>query len=94
MRKTYDRILRHFFWTGVKSDVSRYCMSCHMCQLAGKPNQTVPPAPLYPIPVVSNPFERVLVDCVGPLPRRKAGNKFLFFSDVCLHSVSEGVFLA
>lgn len=76
VRKTYDRILRHFFWPGLKRDVSRYCRSCHMCQLAGKPNQTVP-APLYPVPVVCDLFERVLVDCVGPLPRTKAGNKFL-----------------
>lgn len=45
--------------------------------MAGKPNQTIPPAPLYPIPVVCEPFERVLVDCVGPLPRTKGGNKFL-----------------
>lgn len=75
--KTFDRILRHFFWPGLKKDVASYCKSCHICQVAGKPNQTIPPAPLYPIPEVCEPFERVLVDCVGPLPRTKAGNKFL-----------------
>uniref|UniRef100_A0A3Q2CRI2 ribonuclease H n=1 Tax=Cyprinodon variegatus TaxID=28743 RepID=A0A3Q2CRI2_CYPVA len=37
----------------------------------------ISPAPLYPIPAIAEPFERVLVDCVGPLPRTKAGNKFL-----------------
>lgn len=40
-------------------------------------NQTVPPAPLCPIPAVGEPFEHVLVDCVGPLPRTRAGNQFL-----------------
>ena len=55
----------------------RYGKSCHICQVAGKLNQTIPSAPLYPIPVVCEPFEQVLVDCVGPLPRTKAGNKFL-----------------
>lgn len=30
--KTYYRILKHFFWPGLKSDVSRYCRSCHACQ--------------------------------------------------------------
>lgn len=80
-RKTYDHILWHFFWPGLKRDVSRYCRSCHTCQLAGKPNQMVPPAPLYPIPVVCDPFERVLVDCVG-------------WVDVCVQSVSRGVSFA
>lgn len=68
IKKRYHRILRHFFWPGIKGDVTRYCKSCHWCQVSGKPNQTVPPTPLYPIPAVGEPFERVLVDCVGPLP--------------------------
>ncbi len=45
--------------------------------MAGKPNQMVPPAPLYPIPAVGEPFERVIVDCVGPLPRTKTGYQYL-----------------
>uniref|UniRef100_H3BXP7 Gypsy retrotransposon integrase-like protein 1 n=1 Tax=Tetraodon nigroviridis TaxID=99883 RepID=H3BXP7_TETNG len=77
VKKTYNRILRHFFWPGLKGDVARYCRSCHWCQVSGKPNQIILPAPLYPIPVVGEPFEPVLIDCVGPLPRTKAGNKFL-----------------
>lgn len=75
--KTYDRILQHFFWPAMKADVAKYCNTCHTCQLVGKPNQTVPPAPLCPIPAVGEPFEHVLVDCVGPLPRTRAGNQFL-----------------
>uniref|UniRef100_A0A669CLV6 Gypsy retrotransposon integrase-like protein 1 n=1 Tax=Oreochromis niloticus TaxID=8128 RepID=A0A669CLV6_ORENI len=67
----------HFFWPAMKADVVRYCNTCHTCQLAGKPNQKVPPAPLCPIPAVGEPFEHVLVDCVGPLPRTRAGNQFL-----------------
>ncbi|TWW54068.1 Retrovirus-related Pol polyprotein from transposon 412, partial [Takifugu flavidus] len=46
-------------------------------QVTGKPNQVVPPAPLCPIPVMGEPFERVMVDCVGPLPKTKSGNQFL-----------------
>ena len=77
VNKTYDRVLRCFFWPGLKRDVQQYCKTCHFCQISGKPNQTIPPFPLYPIPVVTEPFERVIVDCVGPLPRTKSGNKFL-----------------
>ncbi len=75
--KTYYRILRHFFWPGLRSDVVRYCRSCHTCQIVGKPNQSISPAPLCPIPVVGEPFERVILDCVGPLPRTKSGHKFI-----------------
>ena len=50
VNKTYDRVLRHFFWPGLKRDVVQFCKSCHVCQVIGKPNQTIPPAPLYPIP--------------------------------------------
>ncbi|KAL1261229.1 hypothetical protein QQF64_009056 [Cirrhinus molitorella] len=30
VNKTYDRVLRHFFWPGLKSDVASYCRSCHV----------------------------------------------------------------
>lgn len=74
VNKTTDRILRHFFWPGIKKDVVRYC---RVCQVTGKPNQVIPPAPLQPIPVTSEPFEYIILDCVGPLPRTKSGNQWL-----------------
>uniref|UniRef100_A0A671WFH3 Gypsy retrotransposon integrase-like protein 1 n=1 Tax=Sparus aurata TaxID=8175 RepID=A0A671WFH3_SPAAU len=75
--KTYNRILKHFFWPCMKGEIARYCKTCRTCQIVGKPNQVVPPAPLHPIPACGEPFEHVLVDCVGPLPRTKAGNEFM-----------------
>ncbi|XP_067263779.1 uncharacterized protein [Chanodichthys erythropterus] len=75
--KTYNRILQHFFWPGLKRDVSQHCRTCHECQVMGKPNQKIPPAPLVPIPVICGPFEHIILDCVGPLPKSKAGNQFL-----------------
>lgn len=77
--KTFNRILCHFFffWPGLKRDVRQYCKTCPVCQVSGKPNQIIPPALLYPIPAVSEPFERVIIDCVGPLPRSKSGYQYL-----------------
>lgn len=77
VRKTYDRIVRRFFWPRLKRDVASYVRSCHVCQMTGKPNQRIPVAPLQPIPVMSNPSEHLIVDCVGPLPHSKAGHSFL-----------------
>lgn len=77
IRKTQAKIMRHFYWPKLHRDVVAFCRSCHSCQLAGKPNQKVPPAPLSPVPVVEEPFSRVVIDCVGPLPRTRKGNEFL-----------------
>lgn len=61
----------------MKADVVHFCKTCHTCHLVGKPNQVVPPAPLYPIPVVGEPFEHVLVDCARPLPKTKTGTQYM-----------------
>lgn len=60
--KTYSCILRYFVWPGLKSDVVKFCRSCHTCQISGKPNQVIPVAPLKPVPAVGEPFEHVIVD--------------------------------
>lgn len=77
INKTHDKILQHFYWPKLKQDVIAFCNSCHTCQMVGKPNQKIPPAPLKPIPAFGEPFSRVLVDCVGPLPKTKTGNIYL-----------------
>lgn len=77
VQKTYDRILRYFYWPRIKKDVASFIKTCHTCQLTGKPNQSLKPAPLRPIPAVCQPFEHLIIDCVGPLPRSKAGSEYL-----------------
>ena len=77
INKTYHKIINHFSWPGLKSDVSKYCKTCHTCQMIGKPNQTIPKAQLQPIPAFDEPFSRILIDCVGLLPRTKSGNEYL-----------------
>lgn len=77
VKKTGFKILQHFYWPGLNRDVSEFCKSCHECQMVGKPNQKIPPAPLMPIPAFEEPFSRVIIDCVGPLPKTKSGNSYL-----------------
>uniref|UniRef100_A0A8C7Y6R4 Gypsy retrotransposon integrase-like protein 1 n=1 Tax=Oryzias sinensis TaxID=183150 RepID=A0A8C7Y6R4_9TELE len=77
VRKTYHLILRYFFWPALKSDVTKYCRLCHICQMSGKPNQVIPPAPLHPIPPIGEPFEHLILDCVGPLPKTNSGHQYL-----------------
>ena len=77
VRKTYNRVLQHFFWPGLKRDVAKWCKECHTCQLGGKPNQNIPQAPLNPIPAFDEPFSHIIIDCVGPLPKTKSQNEYL-----------------
>ena len=77
IKKTYHRVLQYFFWPGLKSNVARICRSCHLCQTTGKPNQVIRPAPLRPIPTIGEPFEHVIIDCVGPLPKTKSGYQYM-----------------
>ena len=39
--KTYQEILKNFYWPTIKRDVVRFCRSCHMCQKVWKPNQII-----------------------------------------------------
>ncbi|XP_076038313.1 uncharacterized protein LOC143023610 [Oratosquilla oratoria] len=77
VRKTLDRIWQHFYWPGIRRDVAQHCRTCHTCQLVGKPNQPVPVAPLKPIPVGEEPFAKVIVDIVGPLPKTARGHEYI-----------------
>ncbi|KAL2092985.1 hypothetical protein ACEWY4_010297 [Coilia grayii] len=86
VRKTQGWITRHLYWPRLHKDVVAFVRSCHVCQVSGKPNQKVPVAPLCPPPIVIESFSRVLIDCVGPSPRTKKGNEFLFtIMDVTTH---------
>ena len=74
-RKTADRILQRFYWPGVHNDVVTFCKSCIECQKLGR--QKVGRAPLVPLPVIQEPFTRIAMDIVGPLPRSSRGNRYV-----------------
>ncbi|XP_061744139.1 uncharacterized protein LOC133543542 [Nerophis ophidion] len=77
VKKTYRRLLEHFYWPRMKRHVSRFVKACHVCQVA-KQSTPIKPAPLQPIPSVGTPFEHLIIDCVGPLPPSKSGCVYLF----------------
>ena len=75
--KTYRKVLCHFYWPRMHSDVKKFCRTCHLCQLAGNPNQHPPVSSLIPILVKEEPFSQIIVDCVGLLPQTQTGNQCL-----------------
>lgn len=78
IHKTQSRVLNHFFWPGVYSEIARYCRSCGTCQR----NAITKPAkvPLINLPVIDKPFNRVAIDLIGPLPKSSRGNRFALVS--------------
>ena len=68
---------KHFYWPKMKGDTVKFCRSCHTCQVVGKPNKEIQKAHLQPISAFEEPFSRVLVDCVGPLPKTRSENEYL-----------------
>ena len=77
VNKTRNKVSKHFYWPNMKGDVVKFCRSCHTCQVVGKPNKKIHKAYLQPIPAFEEPFSRVLVNCVGPLPKTDSGNEYL-----------------
>ncbi|GFO01046.1 gypintegrase 1 [Plakobranchus ocellatus] len=66
-RKTLAHIKSEFSWPGMTSDVYQFVRSCHTCQIKA-PVGRDRPAPLQSMPPILEPFQRVVIDLVGPLP--------------------------
>ncbi|XP_068209250.1 uncharacterized protein [Palaemon carinicauda] len=77
VKKTILYILQYFYWPGIREDVKKFCKVCDTCQKVGIPNQPIKPVPLSPQIVCSVLFEKVILDCVGPLPKSKKQNQYL-----------------
>ena len=77
INKTYDKLIRHFYWPGIKTSTKKFFNSCDTGQKTGKPKPGIAIAPLKPITIKERLFERVIIDCVGPLLRTKSGNRYL-----------------
>ena len=73
--KTVGRILQRFYWLTVFEDVKQLCQTCSECQktAVGKKQG----APMVPLPIIREPFERIVMDIVGPLPHSRAGNRYI-----------------
>ena len=72
---TARRILQRFYWPSVYKDTAEFCRCCGECQKSAPGRKQR--APLIPLPVIDVPFRRIAMDIVGPLPRSRAGSKYI-----------------
>ena len=73
--KTTQRVTQRFYWPTISRDVAEFCRSCESCQLDS--SQRASRAPLVPLPIISEPFRRIAMDIVGPLPKSRSGKRFI-----------------
>ena len=70
-RKVKQLIRQRFSWPGLGIDAVKYCRSCPTCQLCSKTKARK--APMVERRILSEPFEVVAMDIVGPIPKGKGG---------------------
>lgn len=76
INKTKSRLLNDYYWPMCFKDSENWVRSCSVCQRTGRPNERLK-APLVEVPLIGEPFRRLVIDIVGPLPVTAAGNRYL-----------------
>ena len=78
----YDRLLaairRRYFWYGMATEISLFCKTCDLCAARKQKRKFKNPMKRY---LVGNPFERVAIDIMGPLPPAGENRYILVIQD-------------
>ena len=80
-RRVQSLIKQRFVWPGMGQDIIHYCRSCPTCQKCAKTKARK--VPMVERAVMSEPFETMAFDIVGPMPKGKGGHRFLLTA-VCM----------
>ena len=72
--KTKDRILQLYYWPGIFKNMASYCKACVQCHK----NRPQPPtrAEMIAMPLMTQPFQRIVMDIIGLLPHPQRDNRF------------------
>ncbi len=73
--KIWSKIMHLYYWPAMRHDVSTFLQQCTTCQRIKTPPRNV--GQLSPIKV-TEPFELVGWDLMGPFPISKSRNKYIF----------------
>ena len=69
--KKWLRISARFFWPRAYQEVRNYCETCPECQLVAR-KLVGNRAALNSVPIISEPFKKIVIDIIGKLPRTKS----------------------
>ena len=74
VQKTINKLKQRFHWNRMTRDVRDWCEKCPTCNRHKTQQQNR--APMQPI-YTGEPFERVAMDIIGPLPKTERGNRYI-----------------
>ena len=74
MQKTVEKLKQRFHWLKIAKDVKYWCKKCPTCCRHKTHKRNL--GALTPI-YTGEPFERVAMDLIGPLPRTERGNRYI-----------------
>lgn len=80
--KTFANLKHKYVWPNMRSCVNSYIAGCEVC--SKRKTHRLSRAPLQPIPVAEYVFQRIVLDCVGPLPVTYSGMVHIFMMIDCL----------
>ena len=78
--RTLARLCKRFWWPGITKDVVKYCEICPEYQKISKRGSRAPMVPTY-MPIIGEPFERIAMHVIGPLPRTIRGKQYIL--EIC-----------
>ena len=76
---------KRFYWPTQYKDVGNYCKACEECQKCSPGRETT--VPLAPLPIMTEPFQRIAMDIVGTLPSSQMGNNIIIILVVSDYAV-------
>ncbi|KAL1488854.1 hypothetical protein ABEB36_014649 [Hypothenemus hampei] len=74
--KTFWKLASRYYWPKMRADVVRFVRSCRVCAQS-KVEQKPPCGLMGNRPRISQPWQSISLDFVGPLPRSKHGNSYI-----------------
>src|SRR4051794_3086146 len=77
---TINRIQQKYFWYNMRQTVQKYVANCEVCQREGKRQKNEALQTIQ----VNQPFEKIGIDIVGPLPETAQKNHYIVVAMVYL----------
>jgi hypothetical protein len=86
---TIDRVRQQYNWEGMNKDIKNYIDNCLIC----KKNKIIKHTrmPMKITSIANSPFEKIIMDCVGPIKESNQGNRFMITFQCDLTKYSECV---
>ncbi|RYX80263.1 transposase, partial [bacterium] len=74
-KKLYEKIRSHFYWLNMTRDIAKFVNSCELCKINKPSNKVKAPMALTKTP--QKPFDLLIIDTVGPLPKSINNNSYI-----------------